>query len=154
MRHLLALAVMLSIAPDSAAATTWGLAAGTTTKTSAAIDLQTYQANGSLLFTLTLGTITATGTGVYKIQYSDDNSSWTDVTSATMSWDDTMSDKKLAIEIVRPTHRYYRTSIARATANSVITRNDVIMSGLRKLPPTQSTAAGNFTATPVVVVGG
>ena len=153
MKHLLALALLLSIAPDSAAATTWGLAAGTTTKTSAGIDLATYNPQGSLYFECTLGTITATGTGVFKIQYSDDNSLWTDVTGGTISWADTMSDQKLAIEVIRPTHRYYRTSIARATANSVITRVSAILVGLRKLPQTQLTTAGNFAATPVVVVG-
>jgi hypothetical protein len=71
------------------------------------------------------------GNGPAQIQSSDDNSTWTNVTNATLSWDSTMSDKRIAIEIERPMHRYYRVVTARATANSVITRIEAFVAGLR-----------------------
>lgn len=101
---------------DAIAAT----AAGTTDVNGNAIDMQ--DAFGCL-FVLGLGTITDTAVGGLKIQESDDNSTYSDVTGATKAHATTGdSNKFIIIDVRRPgfSKRYLRGVAERGTANSVI----------------------------------
>ncbi len=95
-------------------------AAGTSDVNGNAIDMQ--DAFGCM-FVLGLGTITDTAVGGLKIQESDDDSTYTDVTNATQAHATTSdSDKLLIMDVRRPgfSMRYLRAVVERGTANSVI----------------------------------
>lgn len=138
------------VVPDSAAATTYTLAAGTSDKTSGAIDLL-----GCLecAILIAMGTITATGTCDFKAQHSDDGSSWSDIENGAQTQVvDTMSDKLVGFTVKNPTKRYLRVDINRGTANSVI--NGIFaFKKYRELPVVQAVTAGQFVAAPEVLFG-
>lgn len=93
------------------------IAAGTGTTNLTGIDMAGF---AGIAFLVGLGTVTSTGTGVFKLQESDDNSSFSDLTGTSQSWVDTSDDKCLYIEVVKPLKRYIRGVLIRSTANSVI----------------------------------
>ena len=75
------------------------------------------------MFILKLGTITDTAVGGLKVQQSEDDSTWADITSATQAHATTGdSNKMIIIDVRRPaiTMRYVRAVVERATANSEI----------------------------------
>ena len=73
-------------------------------------------------FILFTGTITATAVTTFKLQQSDDDSTYADVTNATVSIAVADDDAMAVIRIMRPkfTMRYLRCQVVRATANAVI----------------------------------
>jgi len=141
------------VAPNDGATTTYTLAAGTTDVNSVAVDLQGI-GPVSLTFLAVFGTNVDTGTFTWKLQSSDDNSTWADVTNATQSFTDASANtanKMLGIGTTNPTKRYYRVAIDRGVANTVINALLAIMGQPRAKPYTQLTTAGQFIAAPVSV---
>lgn len=92
-------------------------AAGVTTLNGTTLDMAGFD---GVVFALSVGTITETGTVTMKAQHSEDGSSWADVAGATVSAADTNSDKLLLLEAVIPTKRYARCVVTRGVANSAI----------------------------------
>jgi len=71
-------------------------------------------------FICPVGTIVATGTVTATIQTSSDNSTFADVSGATVALTDSDDDSLIALELNSPDERYVRLRIVRATANSDI----------------------------------
>ena len=116
--------------------------AGATDVTGATIDLQ--NAFGAF-FGLKLGTITDTSVGGLKIQQSEDDSTWADITSATKSYATTGdSNKWVFVDVRRPsvTMRYVRAIAERATANAVVELGTVVRYQLAG-SPTGTTASAS-----------
>ena len=93
------------------------IAAGTGTTNLPGVDMAGF---AGIAFLVQLGTVVLTGTGVFKLQESDDNSSFSDLAGTSQSWADTNDDKCIYIEVVRPLKRYIRGVLIRSTANSTI----------------------------------
>ncbi|MCA0314229.1 MAG: hypothetical protein LCH63_10375 [Candidatus Melainabacteria bacterium] len=93
-------------------------AAGTTDVNGTSID--TAGAGKSIAFVGSVGAIVSGGVQSVKIQYSDDNSSWSDVAGAEKVLADTDDDKTFAIEIAFCLHRYYRAVLLRETQNCTL----------------------------------
>lgn len=95
-------------------------AAGTSTITSDAIDLQAFDA---CMFLVPFGTITAGAVTSFKIQQSSDDGvtdGYSDLAGSSVTVADTQSGKVAYIDVVRPTKRYLKLVISRATQNSVV----------------------------------
>ena len=135
--------------PDATAATTKSLAAGTTAVNSASIDMLS---NSDLNVVIDLGAVTATGTGTFQLQRSDNNSTWTNITGAVYAWTDTESNKTVTIALSELTNRYIRVVTTRATANTAISGMKAFASP-RAVPVTQIVTANQNAAQPVVVAG-
>jgi hypothetical protein len=96
------------------------VAAGTTTQTSSAVDLAGYQ---GVRFIVALGAITATGVPAVKASDCDTSGgTYADIagslgTAFTASTDD---NKLWVLDIYRPTKRFLKCIVTRATANAVI----------------------------------
>lgn len=96
-----------------------GAVAGTTAVNFGAVDTTGY---AGMTFLALLGTLTATQVTSLKAQWSDDNSTWTDVTGAvTAAAADADGGKLLILSVYKPRHRYYRGVLNRGTANAVLT---------------------------------
>lgn len=96
------------------------VAAGSTDSNGTGIDMRGYD---GITFIVAFGTITATAVTGIKVQQSDDNGSsddYTDLTGSAQSVADTDSNKIVVTEVFRPTKRYVRVVVTRATANAVI----------------------------------
>jgi len=111
-------------------------AAGTSTVTGSTIDCIDA---ASVMFTLILGTITATGTGTAKIQEGDDSGAadMADVSGLSISWTDATTATVLRLELTKITKRYARIVVTRATANTVLGGAVVDRIFMRKQPITQ-----------------
>lgn len=144
---------VVHVPPDDGAATTYGLAAGTTDKTSVAVDALGFE---HIAFLVSLGDNADTGTFTGKIQGSADGSTgWTDISGATTSFTAgaTSTDNEM-IGVgckVNPSYRYYRFSTDRGTANTVITDMFALLTHPDRMPVTQLTSAGQFVQAPVIV---
>jgi hypothetical protein len=134
------------IKPDGSANT---VAAGQTSLTSDAIDMLLYEC---ALIQIVFGTITGGAVTSIKLQHSDDNSAWNDVKGSNITVADTSSNKVFEYDVFRPLKRYLRTVISRATQNSAIDGEYVMLFRGMQLAPTQgativSTSKLNGTAT-------
>lgn len=140
---------ILTMFPDATAATTKSLAAGTTAVNSASIDLL---ADSDVNIVIDLGAVTATGTGSFQLQRSDNNSTWTNITGAVQAWTDAESNKTVTICVSELTNRYIRVVTTRATANTAISGMKAYATP-RAVPVTQIVTANQNAAQPVVVAG-
>lgn len=98
------------------------VAAGTSVQNSSSVDMQGFDA---VTFVALFGTISASAVTAIKVQQSDDDGGaddWTDLagTLSTVMTPTTDNNKVLAVEVVRPTKRYLRLVVNRATGNAVI----------------------------------
>ncbi len=144
--------------PDGTAATTWGLAAGTTSVNSGSVDRRFFE---KVAFMVVFGDNVATGTFVAKVQHSDDNSTWADAldldgNTITVSFTAgaTDSDNKMIGKEVMGTKlkRYVRLAFARGTANTVIESVWAFLGSPQKQPVAQdATSAGQFYAAPATI---
>lgn len=104
-------------------------AAGTTPINGSSIDMQTLGAR-ALLCIACLGALTSTQVTKLKLQGSDDNSTWADLTHtdysvtsqavATAAAADADGNKMLVLDCKRISHRYVRPVLVRGTANAVL----------------------------------
>jgi ribulose bisphosphate carboxylase small subunit len=140
---------IVTVFPDATAATTKNLAAGTTDVNSSSIDCL---ADSALNVVIDMGAITATGTGTFQLQRSDNNTSWTNITGAKYDYTDADTNKTITICLSELTNRYIRVAIDRNTANAVISGIKAYARP-RALPVTQVTTANQNAANPVVVAG-
>ena len=140
---------IVTVFPDATAPTTKGLAAGTTSVNSSAIDCLS---DSDLNLVIDLGAVTATGTGSFQLQRSDNGSTWTNITGAVQAWTDTETNKTVTICLSELTNRYVRVVTTRATANTVINGMKAFLSP-RNVPVTQVVTANQNAAQPVVVAG-
>lgn len=119
------------------------VAAGTTDVDSTAVDLTAAE---SVTFLVLLGALTSTNVTTAKLQESDDNSTFTDVTGGTAS--DTVDDDDnqiLVLEYLRSKKRYVRVKLTRATANAVVDGIVAEIHGLRNSPPTNGATVHSVT---------
>jgi len=124
------------------------VAAGTSTQTSSAIDMQGYDRATVLLI---IGTITSGAALSIKLQQSDDDGStdaYDDLAGSSVSIADTNSNKIVPYDIVRPLKRYVKVVVTRSTQNVVIDGMVVIKQGAMKKPIVQgSTVAASAIST-------
>ncbi len=119
------------------------VSAGTTDVDSTAVDLTAAE---SVTFLVLLGALTSTNVTTAKLQESDDNSTFTDVTGGTAS--DTVDDDDnqiLVLEYLRAKKRYVRVKLTRATANAVVDGIVAEIHGLRNSPPTNGATVHSVT---------
>lgn len=140
---------IVTVFPDATAATTKGLAAGTTDVNSSAVDLL---ADLDVQFVIDLGVVSATGTGTFQLQRSDNGSTWTNITGASFAWTDANTLQKVTIGCSEVTNRYVRVAIDRNTANTAIT-GITAFARARNVPVTQVTTANQNAGQPVIVAG-
>lgn len=111
------------IVPDATAATTFILAAGTTDVNTGTIDTRGYN---ELTIIFMSGTMAASSSIDLALQYSDNDSDWTAVTSGTTAQVSATDDNKVSVvNISDLQHRYYRLAVTRgdggnATIDGVI----------------------------------
>ena len=119
-------------------------AAGTTNINGSSIDMEGFE---SAQFIALLGALTATQVTKLKVQGSDDNSTWADLTPSaeTAAAADGDSNKMLIVEVVRPQHRYLRPVLERGTANAAVDGVMSIKYAARKQPTTQPTGSVSQT---------
>ena len=97
------------------------VAAGTSDQNSSSVDMAQDAGFRGVRFMALFGTLTATQVTQIKVQGSDDNSSWSDLTGTNVGpMADADSNKMLVVDVYRPVHRYVRCVVDRGTANAVI----------------------------------
>lgn len=112
------------------------VAAGTSAVTSSAVDMKGYE---NCLFVVAFGAIVSGAATSIKVQQSSDDGStdaYSDLegTSVTVADDD---DNQLAyVEIARPTKRYLKCIVSRATQNSTVDAIIAVLSGNKDTPTT------------------
>ena len=91
--------------------------AGTSDQTSSSVDMEGFD---SVMFVLSLGTITAAAVTSFHLATSSDNSSFNDLlgTSITIAADD--DNQIVIIDLSRPRERYIRAVVDRGTQNAVL----------------------------------
>lgn len=122
-----------------------GVAAGTTTQTTSAVDVKDGE---QVILAAVIGTITSTGVPVITPQYSLDGTNYTDLTAYAVTLADTDSDKQVIFNIPKcpPTWQKMRLKIARGTANAVITFAYAILAKGRKTGPLGYTGASPLSS--------
>ena len=127
-------------------------AAGTTLLTSDAVDMEGYD---GVVFIVPIEDSTDTGVITLTAQH-DDNSSFTsataesDTATATSAADDDLNNMVLLLDYVKPTERYVRCTVTRATANFATGPIIAVKYKAAKAPVTQAAAE---VADSAVVVG-
>ena len=119
------------------------VAAGTDDSTdSDSVDMTGFD---SVTFIAMFGTLTATQVTSIKASQSADDSSFADLLgSNTGPMADTDSDQALVLEITKPTDRYMRCTVVRATANAVIDGVIAIQTGPSSAPTTHDASSVAF----------
>lgn len=93
-------------------------AAGQTDVTTDSIDMQGFN---TAAFVASIGSIDASGTVDMHVEGSDDDSSWSNLTGASITQMGDTDDNQLAIvEVPFPRHRYLRAVVERGTSDSVV----------------------------------
>lgn len=125
----------LRIAPDGTAPTTYTKAAGATDIVSSAIDTVDAEVVDILVG---FGAIVAGGVQSVKIsQCPTSGGTYADLATTSITVADTDDDKMTHHVVVRPTERFLKANIQRATQNSTIDFVLACMRGNRKLPFTK-----------------
>lgn len=111
-------------------------AAGTSAITGSVLDLS--QAEGALIL-VRFGAITSGAVTSIKFQHGDasDLSDAADVTGTSQTIADTDDEKIFYIDISKPTKRYGRLYVSRATQNAVVSSAVAVIYGERSQPVTQ-----------------
>ena len=113
-------------------------AAGQTAINGAALDMQGYEGAVAII---EMGTIAATAVTSIKWQQSDTTTSadFSDLEGTGIDVADDDDDKIFVSELYRPTKRYVRIVVARATANAAVRAATYIQYKARSAPVTQGT---------------
>ncbi len=97
------------------------VAAGTSNQTTSVVDLNAVGGGDAIRFIADVGALTAGQVTKMKVQYSDDNVTFSDVAgSETAAMADGDSNKLLICDVVKPLHRYFQAVVERGTQNAVI----------------------------------
>lgn len=120
------------------------VAAGTTDIECTAVDMAGFDA---VTFTVLFGALTATQVTTCKLQHSEDNNTFTDVTNgATPAMGDDDDNKMQVLTYKLPSKRYVRVVIDRGTANAVVDGVTAIQYRARTVNTTQgSTVQGSVS---------
>jgi hypothetical protein len=110
--------------PDSGAAGTKTLSAGTSDKTS---EWVLVQGVATFAFLVAIGAITSTGTINFGIDFSDDQTTVVEETGISVNVTDADGSKLVGLEVTNPQYKWARLNTDRGTANSAI--NAVIFLG-------------------------
>ncbi len=112
------------------------VAAGTTAITSSSVDMAGFC---SALFHIHLGAIVSGGVQSAKLQGSNDDSTYADIEGSSVTIADTDDNGIVQMEIVRPTYRYYKVVVSRATQNTTVDSISVTLSNPLAAKPTATT---------------
>lgn len=110
------------------------VAAGQATTNSTGVD--TNDCTG-VIFVVGISTIVSTGTVTITAQESDDNSSYSAISGASVAYTDADDNKLAVLDIRNFSKRYLRVSIVTATANGTIDLGVAIKYGMEVTPVTQ-----------------
>lgn len=110
------------------------VAAGQATTNTSSVDTNDCE---GVYFVIGISTIASTGTVTVTIQESDDDSSYSAVTGASIAFADTDDNKLACFDIRNHTKRYLRASIVTATANGTIDLGIAHKYMVTKTPVTQ-----------------
>jgi len=123
-------------------------AAAFTTINSGVIDMQGFD---GVAFVTAAGTIAATGTAVVKVQQDSVVGMGTaaDLLGSGQSFIDTDDNKSVLVDVKRPSKRYLRLVIARATANSDWTAIFAIQYRTKRAPVTQAVDKSKLLVSPI-----
>lgn len=111
-------------------------AAGTTAIEGETLDMEGYE---SVLMVVNFGAITAKAVTSIKAQQSSDDSTWNDLEGTSQTVADTDGGDIFFIDLVKPTDRYVRVYVSRATQNAVVACANYYVSGAKKVPVTHDT---------------
>jgi len=109
-------------------------AAGTTNITSDSIDVVGFN---NVCFQLAVGAIVSGAVTSAKLQWSDDNTTFTDVTGGSVTIADTDDNKIVFFEVHKPKKRYFRIATLRATQNATVDYLDAKLWNATQVPVTQ-----------------
>lgn len=113
-------------------------AAGTSDINCTSVDMAGFD---TVTFVASFGTLTATQVTLLKLEGSDDNSSFSAISSSsTSAMADGDSNKLLAATINRPANRYVRAVIDRGTANAVVDGVVAFQYNSRDIPTTHASS--------------
>lgn len=127
------------------------VAAGTSTITSDAVDMSGFE---GVCFLVPFGAITTNGVQSCKVQQSSDDGSsdaYSDLEGSSVTVADDQDDKVCVVEVHKPTKRYLKLIVSRATQNSVVDGIIALKYGPRTQPVTQGStvmAASEQSASP------
>lgn len=115
-----------------------GVAGTDDTINGATLDMQGFE---SFMAMLVFGVITATAVTTISVQQGDESdlSDATDLEASAQSVAADDDDETYYTEIIKPTKRYVRVNVTRATANCVIAAANYIQFGARHKPVTHAT---------------
>lgn len=113
------------------------VAAGTTAVNSSSIDMAGFTA---ATFIVSFGAITATAVTSVKIQVSDDDAAWSDLTGSSVSVADDDDNQVVMIESSKVRSQYLRCVVSRGTANSVVDGIVALQYGAAIRPVAQDSA--------------
>lgn len=126
-----------------------GTLADTDIDYSTAVDMNGF---GGVVFAITFGDGADTGDVTITLQYSDDNSTFTDAVHDTQNVAFNASDHKIwALDATEPLARYYRLKFVTDDANVVILSVLAIKYNGKNTPITHATGAGQFAQAPVAL---
>ena len=115
---------------------------GTTTINSATVDMQTLGADGVLFL---VGIQTAAADNILKVQVSDNDSDWSDLTGGAVV--PGASDEAQFVDVKSPPKRYVRASVARGT--STILGDIWELTYRNRVEPIDNTTAGTIAGVAV-----
>jgi hypothetical protein len=101
-----------------------------------AVDMAGYQ---GVIFVVAIGPMVAGAVASIKAQQSSDNGAadgWSDIAGSSQAVPVASADKTFYIDVVRPTKRYVRPFVARATQNATVGAITAIQYGARRRPVT------------------
>lgn len=121
-------------------------AAGTTAIEGATLDMSGF---ASVRMTCTFGAIVSGAATSIKAQQSADGSTWSDLEGTSQTVADTDDGDIFYIDLVRPTDRYVRLYVSRATQNSTVASAQYDQYGAMEQPVTQASVVnGELHVTP------
>lgn len=123
--------------------TTTAGAAGTSAINGASVDMANFE---GVVATVSIGAIVSGAVTSLKWQESADNSTWTDLAGTAQTIADTDDDTTRYTAIHKPSKRYLRLVISRATQNATIGAVTYAQYGGRTLPVTQTLTGESFVA--------
>jgi hypothetical protein len=112
------------------------VAAGQTTITSSAVDMQGFE---SCTFMALFGAITSGAATSIKVQQSSDDGAtdaYSDLAGTSVTVADDQDNKMAFVEVSRPTKRYLKCIVSRATQDSAVDGIIAVLTGAHEIPTT------------------
>jgi len=136
---------MQNLSKDAKISLALAYASGTTSRNGATLDMSGYE---SAMMIVTFGAI-ATGAAVtLKAQYSDDGTTFTDISGASYDITGSDDDKVYAFDIVSPKHRYLRVVVVKDSTNACAESAIYVQYNPRQAPTSQGAGVSVTTIVP------